>query len=497
MKIKVNVNITTILLLIILFAYTAFISNNQINQHRCFLNSVGHDTAGYNQTVWNTLHGKSFYNSISHMEFTREYVQLGDHFNLIIIFLLPIYIFYQTYEWLLILQTAAIAATALMLYLLCCQQIKDRNMGFLLALGLLSSPMLMKMHLYGVRPEYYSPLLIFVGLYCLFKNKAILYFILLFLALLCKESIPLVGMAIGVYVLFNNNINNNRIIGSCTIIIALAYFILVTMIIMPPIRVGGYLHDVTKTTRVLLSEYGWQELKLNFTRFNKPYELYLMFRSTLILPFISPAVILVIPGLLQFLVKNVTWNVWNHILLIPYIYLSAVFGARIIKNTNTILYKWTKILLCCSVLIFNILPSIKGFTIFKPTEVNLYFHELKRRYIPDSASVITQMYMTPDFSSREIVHWMDFKSILSAEDFENKKVDYIFFGVHRAYSEHGPREIVSLINFTRDTTKYKLIVADRGYLIFKHKSLIERDFNDYANRQLAENWLRQVLSYYL
>lgn len=483
-------------LLLILMAYTVVFSINQINQQKSHAISTGHDSAEYHQTMWNTAQGKLFHNTVNPHPCTKSYNQLGNHFGLIYLFLLPVYVLYPHHETMAILQTIFIAAGGWALYLLCRLICRDKLVGLLVALGFISAPMTIRMFYWGIRPIYFSAAPFVLAIYFIFQNKVFLYAFFLLLAIICKENVSLLGIPLGLLILFNQRIKHRKLIGLATISFSLSYFLIITRYVMPSIWIGDYRWDVLSGESSLFSIERLEEISRSVYQFNKLEELGTMFGPMTVLPLLSPAAMLVMPGVAQFIIFNLTWNVWNIMLLLPAIYVAAIFGAKTIQDKIPGIYKSVSPILIISIIVFNIIPFPKFFHWFTPDDINLYLFELKEKHIPDNASLITQMHLLPSFSSRPELYWLDFKDILNAKDFEKKQTDYLFFGVHRAYSEHGPRELVSLLNFIDRSKRYKLLVADRGYLVFQRKDLAPYEIDDMAQRKLARNWLMQVLSRY-
>ncbi len=79
-------------------------------------------------------------------------------------------------------------------------------------------------------------------------------------------------------------------------------------------------------------------------------------------------------------------------------------------------------------------------------------------------------------------------------DFEDLKADYIFWGCRRADSIQEFDEIRSMINFLKETEKYKIIAAEAGDIILKKD--MPPEFDDRENKVRALAWLEHTLELY-
>jgi len=142
------------------------------------------DFAIYAQSMWSLLHGSTFC-SILGISF------LGNHTDLILFFLLPLYFFIKTPVFLLVLQAVAVGFSGYLLYRLARRELNNL-WALLVVVMFLTYPPLAYSHYYEFHPVALAmPFLILCFLtYQEGKWKGFLW--CAFFAMMCKENIPLV-----------------------------------------------------------------------------------------------------------------------------------------------------------------------------------------------------------------------------------------------------------------------------------------------------------------
>ena len=115
------------------------------------------DLAVHDLSVWNILHG-SIFNSILNIPF------LGNHMNVILFFIAPVYLIFNHPLTLLFLQTLSLGLTALPLYLLS-RKILNESWGLLIVIIYLFYPALSYTNLYEFHPTVFATFFLTAAFY--------------------------------------------------------------------------------------------------------------------------------------------------------------------------------------------------------------------------------------------------------------------------------------------------------------------------------------------
>ena len=152
------------------------------------------DLGIYNQVFYNSSQGRLFDLSI------HPHSYLGDHFELLIIFLLQVYKIFSTPLALLFLQTLFIALSAWPLYLLAKINLpKAWSLG--LAVGFLINPVVLNMAFFEFHLLPFAMFLLLFAFYFFKKQKITPYLIFIALALTVREDVSLIILMMGIFAL--------------------------------------------------------------------------------------------------------------------------------------------------------------------------------------------------------------------------------------------------------------------------------------------------------
>lgn len=161
-------------------------------QH-CVGNSTIYDLGFFNQVLWNTLQGEWLFSSF------KGFSLLGDHFSPILLALLPFYALWSGPETLLVVQSAALALSALPIFWLArdlCPNLRLANIWVLLYLAF---PVLGYVGLFDYHPESFAPLLFGLALWFMHKRRLGALFVTALLILTIKEEMGLIVIMMGLY----------------------------------------------------------------------------------------------------------------------------------------------------------------------------------------------------------------------------------------------------------------------------------------------------------
>jgi uncharacterized membrane protein len=199
--------------------------------HHYWLVDMGLD----DQALWNTTQGRfldyTFYNGV-------QMNLLADHVEPILLSLVPLYLVWADPRTLLIVRVIGTALTALPLYALAEEVLDSRFAAMCVALAYLVFPSVVDSGLHGggnIRTDVFALLFLVGALYYLHKERWLPVVIFLVLALLCKEHVPLVVAALGLYVAYRHR---RPKLGLALLVLGLGYFALAVGWFLPLMRGG-------------------------------------------------------------------------------------------------------------------------------------------------------------------------------------------------------------------------------------------------------------------
>jgi uncharacterized membrane protein len=151
------------------------------------------DLAYYNQLMRGLMHGRP-YISLCDVYF------LGNHVELILALILPIYALFQSPATLLVIQTFMLGLAAVPLFLIVRRQLNDR-WGIIFVVIYLLYPAVGYTNLNEFHPESFIPFLQFFLLYYFLGSDFRRFALFMFLCLFAKENMALIIMMLGFYAL--------------------------------------------------------------------------------------------------------------------------------------------------------------------------------------------------------------------------------------------------------------------------------------------------------
>ena len=157
----------------------------------------GLDLAIYNNVFWNTSQGDWFRSSIHDPSY------LGDHFEPLMLVLLPFTMLWRDPRMLLLLQTIILALTAIPIYFIVRFQIADFRLQILLPLFWLLNPFVHNANLFEFHMLVFAPFFLFWMWYFFLKRDFTLFFFSMLGALLVREDVSFIVFMFGVVALFS------------------------------------------------------------------------------------------------------------------------------------------------------------------------------------------------------------------------------------------------------------------------------------------------------
>ncbi|MDI6752189.1 MAG: DUF2079 domain-containing protein [bacterium] len=210
----------SILLFFIAF-FVAYFSILSFLKHYLLLSTT--DLGAFSQIFWNTIHGRLLESSWYGHSF------LGEHNSPILILLAPFYALWQDPRMLIFLQVLLIGLSALFLYWIAYEKLKDRFIALVFAVSYLFHPFFSRITLIGFYEISLAPVLLLCTFLALVKRKTKIYLLFAFLSLMIKEEMSLLFLFFGVYVFAKHN----RKIGIITIAMAILWALLSFKVIIP------------------------------------------------------------------------------------------------------------------------------------------------------------------------------------------------------------------------------------------------------------------------
>lgn len=431
------------------------------------------DLGEFSQSLWTTLHsGEFFYNN----------VEFGSHFHVhfrpILFLLLPVYALFESPVTLLVLKSVFLGLGAVPLYWIARQELKN-HIAILFPVLYLLYPLLHGANWFDFHPENFVPIFILLAFFYYKNDKLGRYFLFVVLALMTKEDVSSVVISLGLYFLILNrkslfkHCRSKEVLIPCvTILLGFAWLLVSLEIVGYFLRADGYAGLTPSDYVHFVNAYG--RLGGNGGLFNivktiltnpvlvlqvlfsdhvtKIGYLLALFLPVAFLPLLDlKSTILFLPTLLRYLLADspnyYSTSYQYPCLLIPCIFIAAVYGMKRLMNLKPIdylrgpfdlrwLYKHSRLLLggivVVSIIIFSLFPAISG--LLGPNEQNkpiINRHNLlllkSLTYIPANASVLTQREIFPHLSHR----------LYAYVYYNTTPVDYILIDNSSYWYEHS------------------------------------------------------------
>lgn len=478
------------------FAIILFSSFSFLNHYT--FKSAAWDFGDYDQAVWKISHFQTPLNTIIGVN------NLGDHFELPLVYLSPLYWIWSSPYILLLVQALALALAIFPLFSLALERLKS-NIAAVLMVGAY-------IFFFGIQSALrfdFHPLVLATpflawALYFLFKKEYTKMIPFLILSLITKENIAIYVIFFGFLVFINGKKRLGLLIGTGSLV----YFFIVVKVIMPILANAVYIHFTysnfgndlpTIIKNTILNPLN--VIRTLLTPTVKITTLAMIFLSFALLPIFSPTTLVLITPLLleRFLsIKQALWTTEFHYsaTIAPFLAVGAIVGignifkifSRWIKNTNL----KTFAILCSSIVFFaSVFYGLWGetnpFPIWRlikgeafPTKVellNISYNYQALNLIPSDASVRAQDALLPHVSERENVYLID-KNYRSEEQF-------VILNPEQSYWPMTQDELRNIIFRYLQSPDYGLIYSSGTTLLFKkgvdEKVRLSSEMKDYLD----------------
>ena len=480
MKTKIGYSQVTLLLItiyIIFFGYICYLKFNSFAYY-------DFDLAIDAQTLWNITHG-SIYSSIHGIPF------LGNHMRLILFLVAPVYLIFPSALTLLYLQSFFLGLGAWGIYLIACRVI-DESSAFLFAFLYLIYPALGYLNLYEFHPVALATCFLIFMFYFYQREKFKWFMLFLLLALSCQENIPLVLIFFSIYSFIQKR-NKSWIIAP--FIIGIIYFYLSFFVLMPffgknTIQFFKLYGHLGNSFPEIIKNIIFHPLAVFRFMFTPDKLLYLraLFGPLSFLGLLGPInLIPAIPLFLQHLlsrrVTEVTIYYHYQAELIPFIFISAIYGFKRLLNFRIIKdnYKIFQIIILLFALMYAFILGPYNWLL---TELSMYNKDhldtQKERLIsliPEEASVLATFEFQPKLANRRELysfhHVYNGYYTLSDVKYEiPRAIDYIlmdtndpltFGSFHKVGNDENIRTLIEDGNYGVLAEINNLILFKRNY----------------------------------
>lgn len=440
------------------------------------------DLAVHAQTVRNILHG-SIYSSILGIPF------LGNHLNLILFLIAPVYAIFQTPLTLLLLQTVFIGLAVIPIYLLA-RDILDRKFALVFSLLYLVYPALNFINRYEFHPVAFSIFFLLFMIYYFEKARFVPFLCFMFLSLLCKENIALGILFFGLYILISRK---RSLRWSIVPLVTAILWLTVGLKVMFHLNRGmidfGYIYShLGRSAPEIIGnivKHPYPFLRLVFARQNMKLLTQLFFPLGFV-PFLSlKALFIPIPFFLQQLLsiraEDHTIRYHYAAKLIPFLFMSAIYGTRSLLRSRFIKqHQWAfvaalLIVSAVSNLSFGLLPKMPTYFSHRRSvrEINYKKQDLVDR-IPEDASVVATFAFLPKLSQRKSIfsfhhvyigkYTLSNKEYVLPSDVEYALIDFDDYLTFTSF--YRPEQYVNLQKFLF-SGRWALVEAVDNIALFK------------------------------
>ena len=229
--------IAQLLLVLLILGNVALFGWLAVLRHETF-GSSAMDLGYTDQMVWNTLHGRlleftTYQNApidLPLKQFRRTDTLLAYHVELLLLPISLLYLVWSSPLCLLLLQVVVVSLGAYAVFQLARQQLDSLFAGLAFALLYLLAPAIEGALLCDFHAVSLTASLLLFALYFAFGQRYVAYFVVLVLAMLAKEDVPVLTFGLGAYLLL---VRRERKVGLITMAMSVAWFVLCMWVILP------------------------------------------------------------------------------------------------------------------------------------------------------------------------------------------------------------------------------------------------------------------------
>ncbi len=479
-RIKTMLRSDYFILFLIAAVYVTIISTLAISRHYAFDTNTW-DLGIYSQSLYSTLnHGKLLYYTAELMGNPSGSL-FGIHFSPFLFLLVPIYAIYQNPVTLLILRPIVISIGLIPLYwIIREQQLNNRLVTFFLAaIYLVFPPITTPLSNFDV--AVFLPALFLFAIYYLQKGKLVHSFVFVVLALMVNEFVPLIVMALAVYVFILhrkeiiNGLLSRKLTKNATFVIILLLSSIIWFNISSAVITS--FNPNALTTKWEWGELGSSPSEIVGNVLTNPLHainvllndgqskfLYIasLFAPLAFLSFLDPlTLIMAVPWLMASLlsINPLYYAVGTHYpaFVSPFLFIAAINGIKKLVNLNSrdILNAIVFLMFVSLILSTFLLPTDNYFSVTKSDDST----RIALNEIPANASAAVMPEVFPHLCNR-----------LSVYPYFKSDVDYLLINVYSWwYTVEFPRpaHMTPRWGDAEIGDDYGLVVNANGILLYK------------------------------
>lgn len=370
------------------------------------------DLAIYSNTIWNTLHGRWFFDSISNGH------RLGDHFAPILAAFAPLYALWDSPIWLLLIQAVATGLGAVALGLMAYRATNQAVATFMLLLVYASNPYLHSAMAHNFHPIFLAIPIFLWLLYALDRHHPWSIWIacgLAMVALLVEESLPPGLVGIGLYLMLFRP--EYRKLGVVFVISGAVWFLIEVSVWIPHFsQCGGLCHwhryenlgpDV-RSALVRLATDPFFLVSEALLQHHKYYYLLALLFSVGFLPLLAwrEATLIILPAFFMLLSGNggqYKFGFHYSAVVLPFLFYSTIHGMARLSNLKHMVAGRITIRLPAAVLLVLLFANIYQVKWSNLSHINadhIQIIEDTLRMIPNQASLRVDGRFVARVSSR-------------------------------------------------------------------------------------------------
>jgi uncharacterized membrane protein len=421
-----------LLLILLVGLFIGYFSHFNVLRHQTF-HSGYYDLAIMDQTVYNTYRGRIL--DVTNPEGMETFKRMAIHNDIILALLAPFYTIYNGPETLLILQAIIIGLGAVPLFLLAIHILRDKKVALIIAICYLLYPPLHGVVTYEFHAVAFAIPFILCMVYFAHKKQFLISFMFFFLTLITKEQVAVATGIWGLLLYLQNQYDDSEVkeFGKKIFWVSIFWFVLSIWIIIPFFRGGNHFASGR------YDDFGGNPASIVINTILKPhvvvvkllspasFKYYIqMFAPLGFMSFLAPATLLAI--LPEFAINLLSNNIHmksivNHYtaVLIPFIFISAIYGFKKLQNRSGSIFKAAFVILLLSLFasfFFGSLPYSKNVPHFRleTKKINdTTLSNLKILLADENVSVAASDEIAPHIAHRKTI--FRFSSSYGAADY--------------------------------------------------------------------------------
>ncbi|MBN1288261.1 MAG: DUF2079 domain-containing protein [Actinobacteria bacterium] len=448
-----SIDWSVVVLIAVIAAYTALFVTLSLHRYLNYRHS-GLDIAIFDQAIWKLSRFSGPSSTIRGMSL------FGDHMAPILFLLVPVYWLGGNASALLVIQTVALAAGAVPVYLLARDKLESRWIPVALASAYLLFPAMQHFNLFDFHPEALAVCFLLFAFLAIDRGRNAWFIVLCAAAAFCKEDMALAVAVLGILVYFKYN----RKVGGAVAAGSAVYFLASILVLIPAFAPAGYQYggrlthfgDSTFDAVKNMIVHPVHTVNVLATRENLRY-LFDLFIPVGFLCFLAPEYLIpAVPALLVNLISDFqpqhTIFYQYTAAIIPFIFIALVFSLKRIKSwlrgavhPSLVMSSLVMVILAC---------SVAGNFYFSPSPFSEEWNALRYSSdahtralaaatgkIPDDASVSSQVYILPHLSKRGDLYmfphpFIDYVDEEYLEELDGDELKFMFpGGVHKRFTD--------------------------------------------------------------